>query len=216
MTSLHRQLTTLMQSDVLPHRSYLAGGTGVYFHLRHRLSVDLDFFTEIHFVAESFLATMREHFDSVVVESMEKDTLILYLTPEKIKFSLFHYPYPLLSSLVFMPLGEGPTCPLASLKDLAAMKAIAANQRGSIKDFIDLFYILRRENVDFGHLIQWVIDKYGLEMSYEYHLKTSFVYFDDAEREVEEIVMLERGKEKRRLTANEWARIKTFFVEFVQ
>ena len=216
LTALHRQLTSLMQCDILPQQSYLAGGTGVYLHLRHRLSVDLDFFTESHFVAETLLATIREHFNNVVVETMEQNSLILYIGPEKIKFSLFHYPYPLLAPLVSSTLGEGLTCPLASLKDLAAMKAIAINQRGSIKDFIDLFYILRREHVGFGHLIQWVIDKYQLDIGYGYHLKMSFVYFDDAEREVDEIFMLDGSTKKRRLTGEEFAHIKAFFVEFTK
>lgn len=214
LASLHQQLVFLLQCSILPEQTYLAGGTAVYFHFRHRLSVDLDFFTEDHFAAERFLAKMRGPFDDVAVESMEQDSLILYLTPEKIKFSLFHYPYPLLSPLVFMPIAEGVSCPLASLKDLAVMKAIAVNQRGSIKDFIDLFYILRREGVTFGDLVHWVIEKYGLDPGYEYHMKTSFVYFDDAEREYDEIVMLEESRDKRRLTAGEWNDVKAFFVEF--
>jgi predicted nucleotidyltransferase component of viral defense system len=162
------------------------------------------------------LSKMRRCFDEVAVESMEQDTLILFVSPAKMKFSLFHYPYPLLSPTVAMPIGEGLTCPLASLRDIAAMKAVAVNQRGSIKDFIDLFYILRETSLDFGGVSRLAIEKYRLAPHYDYHLRTSFVYFDDAERELDQIVMLERGEEKRLFTAKEWDDIKVFFKEFVR
>lgn len=44
--SLERQRVHLLQCNILPERSYPAGGTAVYFYLKHRLSVDLDFFWE--------------------------------------------------------------------------------------------------------------------------------------------------------------------------
>lgn len=209
-------LARLLQCNILPEQSYLAGGTAAYFYLRHRLSMDLDFFTESRFTAEIFLSKMKRGFDEVAVESMEQDTLILFISPDKIKFSLFHYPYPLLFPIFPMPIGEGITCPLASIMDIAAMKAVAINQRGSIKDFIDLFYILRETGLDFGGVSRLAIEKYGLAPHYDYHLRTSFVYFDDAERELDQIVMLEGGKEKRQVTAREWDDIKAFFEEFVR
>ena len=133
--SIERQLVDLLQCNILPERSYLAGGTAVYFYLKHRLSVDLDFFTESRFNAELFLAKMKGCVDEVAVESLEQDTLILFLSPEKIKFSLFHYPYARLFPTVATPIGGGLSCTLASIQDLAAMKAVAINQRGSIKGF---------------------------------------------------------------------------------
>jgi predicted nucleotidyltransferase component of viral defense system len=209
-------LVRLLQCNILPEQSYLAGGTAVYFYLGHRLSVDFDFFTESRFTPELIVHKMKSGLDRVVVESMEQDTLILFVSPENLKVSLFYYPYPLLSPTVAMPIGEGLTCPLASLRDIAAMKAVAINQRGSIKDFVDLFYILRKTGLDFGGVSRLAIGKYGLAPHYDYHLRTSFVYFDDAEKELDQIVMLEGDKGKRQLTAREWNDIKAFFGEFVR
>jgi hypothetical protein len=42
------------------------------------------------------------------------------------------------------------------------------------------------------------------------------VYFEDAERELDQIVMLAGGQEKRQLTVKEWEHIKTFFEVFVR
>jgi len=213
---LENTLAQILQSHVLPNESYLAGGTAVYLYFRHRLSVDIDFFTSSRFTPELFLAKMKENFDEVIVELMERDTIILFVSPEQIKFSLFHYPYPLLSPPVFMPIVEGLTCPIASLKDIAAMKAVGINQRGSLKDFIDLYYILRETGLDFDGISSLTIKKYGLSPHYDYHLRTSFVYFDDAEKEVDQVVMLEKGKEKRPFSVQEWDEIKLFFKELVK
>ena len=213
---LEEQLGCLLKCNILPARTYLAGGTAVYFYLRHRLSVDLVFFTESTFSSETLLSNVKGCFDEVAVELLEKDTIILYLSHEKIKFSLFHFPYGPLSQVHHISIHEGITCPLASLNDIAAMKAVAINQRGSIKDFIDLFFILRETGLDFGDVANLVIEKYGVDKGYDYHLKTSFVYFDDAEVEMDQIIMLESDSQQRNLTRKEWENMKTFFLDFVK
>ena len=213
---LEKQLRCLLECNILPARAYLAGGTAVYFYLRHRLSVDLDFFVQSNFNSEVFLSKVKGCFDEVAVELMEKDTIILYLSPEKIKFSLFYFPYGLLSQAHNMVIHKGITCPLASLNDIAAMKAIAINQRGSIKDFIDLFFILNETGMVFSDVVNLVNEKYGLEQSYDYHLKTSLVYFDDAEGEMNQIIMLASDSTQRNLTQKEWGEMKAFFLELVK
>jgi predicted nucleotidyltransferase component of viral defense system len=213
---LVKQLARILRCGVLPEGSYLAGGTAVYFYLRHRVSVDLDFFTRNEFSAEIFLYRMKECFDEVAVEIMGKDTIILYLGPEKLKFSLFYLPYGLLSRVHKMSINEGITCPLASLNDITAMKAVAINQRGSIKDFVDLFFILDKTGMDFNDVAGLVTRKYNLDQDYDYQLKTSFVYFDDAEKEMEQIIMLEDNQEQKKLSRKEWEDIKSFYLDYVK
>jgi len=213
---LVKNLARILKCDVLPEKTYLAGGTAVYFYLRHRVSVDLDFFTRDEFSAEIFLYRMKECFDEVAVELMGKDTIILYLGPEKLKFSLFYLPYGLLSQVNKMSIEDGITCPLASLNDIAAMKAVAINQRGSIKDFVDLFFILRKTGLDFSNVASLVMEKYGLDQGYDYQLKTSFMYFDDAEEEVDQIIMLKNNQTKGNLSQKEWESIKSFYLDYVK
>ncbi|HOP46575.1 MAG TPA: nucleotidyl transferase AbiEii/AbiGii toxin family protein [Desulfobacteraceae bacterium] len=215
MASLEEPLARILRCGILPQGTYLAGGTAVYFYLRHRISVDLDFFTPEAFSSEFFLHSIRECFDEITVELLGRDTVIFYLGPEKLKFSLFHFPYRLLSQAYEMQIQEGAICTLASLNDIIAMKAVAINQRGSIKDFIDLFFMLRKTNLDFDRLANLVTDKYDLNHSYDYQLKTSFVYFDDAEGEVDQIIML-KNNEPRRMTHVEWENIKIFYQDFVK
>jgi hypothetical protein len=81
---LKEQLARLLKCSILPAQTYLAGGTAVYLYLGHRVSVDLDFFTQSYFNAEVFLSDAERCFDEVSVELLQKDTLILYVSQQKI------------------------------------------------------------------------------------------------------------------------------------
>jgi predicted nucleotidyltransferase component of viral defense system len=216
LQSLKSILIQLLKSQILPSDSYLAGGTALYYYLHHRLSVDLDFFTQKDFSPEMLAFKLREEFGTADVEIMEKESLIVFLSPEKIKFSVFTFPYHLLSSLKSLELSKGITCPAASLEDIAAMKAIAISQRGSAKDFIDLYYLLKHIQFKFEDLSSFVQQKYHLDKKYEYHIKTSMVYFDDAERELDSIVLVQDDGQFRQLSESEWMGIREFFGKFTQ
>ncbi|MEM0325285.1 MAG: hypothetical protein QXW35_05255 [Candidatus Aenigmatarchaeota archaeon] len=69
---------------------YLAGGTGVYYHLRHRHSGDLDFFTNKGIDFREFLF----FFEPEDIKLLTKDTI--YAKVNNINLSFFQYPYPLL------------------------------------------------------------------------------------------------------------------------
>ncbi len=209
-------LIQLLKAQILPTESYLAGGTALYYYLHHRLSVDLDFFTQTSFNPEMLVFKLREEFSTADVEIMEKESLIAFLSAEKIKFSLFSFPYHLLSSLKCLELSDEVTCPAASLDDIAAMKAIAISQRGSAKDFVDLFYLLQHTQIKFEDLSSFVQQKYRLEKKYEYHLKTAMVYFDDAERELDSIMLVQEDDHLHKLLETDWKEIKEFFSRFIQ
>ncbi|MBC8358461.1 MAG: nucleotidyl transferase AbiEii/AbiGii toxin family protein [Candidatus Aminicenantes bacterium] len=212
--NLKEILTQILESKILPQESYLAGGTALYFYLHHRLSIDLDFFTSKSFKSESLAFKMRERFDRVDVEIMEKESLILFLSEDKIKFSLFHFPYKLLSDIVLFKVSKEITCPLVSFEDIEAMKAVALTQRGSARDFVDLFYLLQQTKHTFENISVFVQKKYQLEKKYAYQLKTAMVYFDDAEKEINTIITVDQSGRIRKMTQKEWKEIKQFFMRF--
>jgi len=211
---LERLLLQLIENQALPRGSYLAGGTAVYFYLRQRFSVDLDFFTPSPFYGEALLFKIRELIKDVDVELLEKDTLIANLSPSKLRFSLFYLPYDLLLPLNLHELKPGAVCPLASYDDIEAMKAVALVQRGSAKDFIDLYSLLRHTGHSFQDLALRVQKKYLVDEKYDYHLKTAMVYFDDAERELGAIWLVGDGDAARNISDQDWGQLKDFFVGF--
>ncbi len=213
---LEKQLARLLKYKLLPEKSYLAGGTAVYLYLKHRVSIDLDFFTPTAFNSDLLIHKIKECFDHIQVELMEKNTLILYISEEKVKFSLFLFPYDNLVENQTVTLQDSTTCTLASLEDIEAMKAVAISQRGSVKDFIDLYSIVKKTGHHFDDIFKGVIKKYNLDNTYEYQIKTSFVYFEDAEKEIDNIIMIGENKEKKKLTGREWGKIKKFFQEYIK
>ncbi len=206
----------LLKSGILPKGSYLAGGTAVYFYLHHRVSIDLDFFSESDFNPEKLLFKLQQHIENVSLEVMEDSTLIAYLTKNKTKFSMFHLPYPLIQDVNHRSLSPGIECPLASLEDIAAMKCIAIAQRGSAKDFFDLYAIINYKNIQFNDIFKLVKQKYNIGDNYMYHLKTSFVFFDDAENEVMSIVTLDQKNHSHKMDIQLWDDIKMFFKGYVR
>ena len=211
---LENVLAKLMKSAILPEDCYLAGGTALYFRFHHRLSVDLDFFSPKPFSPETLVFKFRQEFGEVDLELMEKDTLILYLSPEKLKFSLFYLPFRLLSPLTAYEIGPGTVASLAFLDDIEAMKALALVQRGSAKDFVDLYYLLKKAGHSFRDLSLLVQRKYDVDDKYNYHLQTALAYFDDAEQELDAIMLVDETGGIRSIAEKEWQEIKDFFVRF--
>lgn len=216
LKNLEKLLVEILELDILPQKSYLAGGTAAYLYFKHRISVDLDFFTPSIFNSEVFVSKLRNCFNDVYIELMEKDTVILYISKKKIKFSLFYFPYILLAKIHSYPLFKNIICPLVSLADLEAMKSIAISQRGSIKDFVDLYFLLNKTGHGFNDILKLVINKYSVDKGYEYQLKTSFVYFDDAANEYDSIVMVKDNKRYEEMKEKEWKEIKRFFTGFIK
>ncbi len=163
---------------------YLAGGTGLALQLGHRVSLDLDLFSERPWAASRVLDAARA-LGPTTVDLESEGTLVGSVGGVRVSF--FHYPYPLLEPPLRVQgaTTDAPsTMPLAGLLDIACMKLIAVSQRGSRKDFIDL-YFLDRAGVDVRSAIHALPRKMpGVEHNLV-HLIRSLAYFVDAESEPE-------------------------------
>jgi hypothetical protein len=158
-----------------PSPFYLAGGTALALQLGHRRSVDFDWFSERPLTDPLRLATDIEGFGVALdVDGVEKGTL--HARSAGVRLSFLEYRYPLLRPLLATrELGLS----LASLEDIAAMKLAAVAQRGSRKDFVDVFALGRV--MDLGEMLAHYRRKYRLRDVG--HVLFALSYFDDAERE---------------------------------
>lgn len=155
---------------------YLAGGTALALQLGHRTSLDFDFYCSQHFDSVGLFSKLQSVFGDRVVERYhEEDTLTGDI--DGIHFSFFWYKYPLIRVLKDF---EGVL--LASIEDIAAMKIIAIVQRGTRRDFVDIYYLLKR--VDLDTLFFWTEEKYPAFN--RYMGMRALIYFDDAEKETDE------------------------------
>lgn len=155
---------------------YLAGGTALALQIGHRTSLDFDFYHPQHFDSGKLFSKLQSVFGERVTERhREEDTLTGDI--DGIHFSFFWYKYPLVRVLKDF---EG--APLASIEDIAAMKIIAIIQRGTRRDFIDVYYLLKR--VDLDVLFSWTEEKYP---SFNRYVgMRALIYFDDAEKRTDE------------------------------
>ena len=152
---------------------YLAGGTALALQLGHRKSIDLDWFSQKEFDV-SILKKELFSFGSLKIDSEDKQTLNCQLDDFKISF--FVYPYKIL-----FPLIDFNKIKLADERDIACMKIDTISSRGAKKDFIDLYFLLKKYRLE--ELLN-LFDKKYIGIKYNrFHLLKSLTYFDDAESE---------------------------------
>lgn len=172
---------------------YLAGGTALALQYGHRESVDFDFFTETPFTTEEILNQLTEKI-TPQLEYENKNTLGLLI--EEVTCSFFLYKYPILSDF----LDFSNQIKLTSIPDIAAMKIAAISGRGKKRDFVDLYFICKKD-YSLKEIIKLYQKKYEILNHDLYHVYKSMIYFEDAELDP-----MPRMYEK-----SDWKEIKTFF-----
>ena len=152
---------------------YLAGGTALALQIGHRTSVDFDFYSKESFNNLELLASLQEQISDLTVQSQEEKTLRVFSQDTEVSF--FVYPYPLIRPTV-----QFDQLKLASKEDIAAMKLIAIVQRGTQRDFVDIYFLLQEFSL--RELLSFATQKFAgyQEMLF---LK-ALVFFDDAENTV--------------------------------
>lgn len=176
--ALLRHLGGILAGD----RFFLVGGTALAIQIGHRRSIDLDFFTREAFdpdqVLESLSATLPR--DEILVGGRAAHSLNLTLSG--VKVDLIRYGYPLLEPLV-----QADEYTLLALPDIAAMKLAAITNRGSKKDFIDLYFLLET------YPIQTLLDFYRRKFPDHdpFFVIRSLAYFEDADGEPDPVMLRE-------------------------
>ena len=149
----------------------LVGGTSLALQIGHRKSIDLDLFGKVEhdeFTIVDILNKLGQ------VTLLKKSENINIYTINGIKVDIVNYPYSWLKDIVFED-----TLRLAGVEDIAAMKLAAITNRGTKKDFIDLYFLLKQYGLE--ELLDFYKNKYH-DGSIFLVIK-SLSYFDDAEEE---------------------------------
>ena len=172
---------------------YLAGGTGLALQLGHRSSEDLDFFSAEQFNTDAILSVVLP--DKVFYTSLGT----VHCEIKGIRVSFLYYTVP----LVYPPLAWR-CIKVAHLNDIVAEKIKTISQRGSKKDFIDLYAVLKlRYSVSevCGHFKKRFEES---DINFHHVLK-SMTFFEDAEQEPKPSIRLSGDNWK-------WETIKLFFL----
>jgi len=105
---------------------------------------------------------------------------------------------------LLFPLINWQNAQLADWRDIACMKLDAISSRDSKKDFIDLYFILKR--ISFDELWKLFEKKYESIKFNKLHIFKSVNYFGDAEKEPMPMMLEEI----------DWEKIKKYFVNLTK
>jgi len=130
---------------------------------------------------------------SFEINRIEADTILGEFN--KIKFSLFTYSY----SLVKEPINFLKIA-ITSPEDIAAMKIAAIMDRGTKKDFIDLYFLIKN-GISIEDSLTYYNKKYKCLSNNLYSIMKSLAYFDDAD-------LLEMPQMIKKIS---WEKVKKFF-----
>lgn len=150
----------------------LVGGTALALQYGHRQSIDLDFFGGLSCGIEETKAVLSKYGHVTILK--ETETIRIYIV-NNIKVDFVHYNcYPWIEEAI---VEDGIR--LASAKDIAAMKINAIEGRGTRKDFVDIYFLLKHFTL--SEIISFYKEKYPNYS--DFRALMSLTYFEDAEQQ---------------------------------
>ena len=157
-------LNQIATSQFIKANFYFTGGTALSeFYLQHRFSDDLDFFSEKTFNFDLVLQeinSLAKRFDFTFVRQ-QREVVHMYTLKfknnENLKLDFGFYPYPRVKKGL-----NYSGIIVDSLFDIAINKLTTINQRSSIKDFVDLYFLLDKFTI--WDLIEGVKVKFRMEL----------------------------------------------------
>ena len=138
-------LLLLSKEQIISDNFYLSGGTALAeFYLNHRLSEDLDFFSEKEFNPEAISTIFKKIQKDAKIKSVKyeqsfnRNLFFLELENDFIKTEFTYFPFPRIEVG-----GNIGNLKIDSLLDIAVNKVFTIHQKPRSRDFIDLYLILK-------------------------------------------------------------------------
>lgn len=156
---------------------FLVGGTALALQIGHRISVDIDLFTQNDFSTAKLFGTLNSKFQ-LTHKTEDINTLNINIVADKaenkVKVDFIKYAYPLLNPII-----ETEGIRMLSIEDIIPMKLSAISGRGSKKDFYDIYYLLGQ------YSLKQMFDLFEQKFvnANKFHVIKSLTYFEDAEIE---------------------------------
>ncbi len=147
----------------------LVGGTALALYWGHRISVDLDFFTDQNLNLDKLESNLNTIDDTRLEGS---NPIGRNYSVKNVKCDFLNYPY----RFLYPPQNE-EGIQLAHVDDVVSLKLGALANRGAKKDIYDLYYILQKYSID--QLAEMYKAKYNVVDVFP--LMKSLTYFGDAE-----------------------------------
>ncbi len=167
LTPLQKDALSFFGKDAFGKNFYWTGGTALaYSYLHHRLSVDLDFFSDDLYADDQYLEFINRLKKEVgakkVVLTLQHNRRLYLLEGKKeaIKLELVFFPF---GAIEKRPILTEFSLAIDSIDDIMVNKILSAYQRSEPKDVFDIYcYLTEKPKYDLSQLIQLVEKKFGV------------------------------------------------------
>lgn len=174
----HKEILNDKQIELLPlvgefkREYYLVGGTAIALYLGHRRSIDFDLFKFASLNRKKNIEKVQSSgFPSIVTWNVTDQ---MNLVVNEVKVTFFQYPFQIKANKVFDNIIRLP-----ELLDLAAMKAYALGRRSKWKDYVDLYFLLKKK-FTFDEISQRAVSIYG-DLFSDKLFRSQLSYFEDVD-----------------------------------
>ena len=155
---------------------YLVGGTALALQIGHRTSLDFDLFSPNE-IPPGLLNKVKRIFKEFKVKTILNHSEQLSVKVNKTKIDFVKYSFPLALDLI-----EFKGVKIVKVSEIAATKAYTLNRRGTLKDYIDLYFILKDKYTTLKEIRKIAEKKYKDEFNFRLFLE-QLVYLKDVKKE---------------------------------
>lgn len=175
---MHKEILTKEQIKLLPLAKefskvfFLVGGTAIALHIGHRRSIDFDLFTAKEFDNAKI---RKEIVKARKIDRVFRDETGQYtMGVLGVRLTFFQYPFLIEASENFESMITMP-----DLLTLSAMKAYALGRRAKWKDYVDLYFVMKKYH-GIGRIIKKAKQIFGAEFN-EKMFRAELAYFKDVD-----------------------------------
>ena len=195
ITPQMRDLLCFIGQQPFANRFYLAGDTALALRLGHRRSIDLDFFSATDDLLQETRQEIQKALSPLAAQALEDVIGNLLLRVSDLHVGFFGYNYSLLE-----PIDSVEGVAVASLVDVGLMKLDALIDRGSRKDFYDVYVVARQ--IPIPDLLALGRAKYPRVRDFEFMAIESLVMFESADRDLQPDLLIDLP----------WEQVRQFFI----
>ncbi len=159
----------------------LVGGTALALYYGHRISEDIDLFSQQDYDLTALKAHVQKNFGADIYF---ETSIGIRCMIDNVKTDFLNYPYPPIDKAV-----TNDGIRLLKVPDIAAMKLAAINNRGAKRDFYDLYFLLQHYSL--RQLVEFFAKKFKITSLFSLYM--SLTYFNDAEIEAEPILIKDKN-----------------------
>jgi len=167
--SILRQLMGMPELKIFS----LVGGTALSLLYGHRMSIDLDLFSNKPFENNEIISAFENKFGSAFENKSTNPRFGIFCFVDKVKIDIIRHPHPLIRPEI-----EKDGIRMFSTEDIIAMKIQAILGRAKKKDFWDIAELLKHYNI--ADFIQYHKEKYTTQ-NLLITVPQAITFFADAE-----------------------------------